>query len=46
LLRKESRGLHFTLDYQQTNDESATPTILVPEARESENPQKISLISP
>ena len=46
LLRKESRGLHFTLDYQQTNDESPTPTILVPEARESDNPQKISLISP
>jgi len=46
ILRKESRGLHFTLDYQQTNDESPSPTILVPEANESDKPQKISLISP
>ena len=46
LLRKESRGLHFTLDYQQTNDESPTPTILVPEVNEPDKPQKISLISP
>ena len=30
LKRKESRGLHFTLDYPQSNDEYLGPTILDP----------------
>ena len=46
LLRKESRGLHFTLDYQQIDDAAPSPTILTPEIIESDKPQKISLISP
>ncbi len=30
LLRKESRGLHFTLDYTDTSDEFLRPTVLIP----------------
>ena len=46
MLRKESRGLHFTLDYLQTDDESPSPTILVPDADNAEKRQRISLIAP
>ena len=46
MLRKESRGLHFTLDYQQTSDEKPAPTILIPDINVSGKPKKISLISP
>jgi len=45
-LRKESRGLHFTLDYQQTSDETPAPTILIPDINPSNEVQKIALISP
>ncbi|MDT8405385.1 L-aspartate oxidase [Sulfuriflexus sp.] len=31
MLRKESRGLHYTLDYPQTDSRAAHSTILVPE---------------
>jgi L-aspartate oxidase len=46
MARKESRGLHFTLDYQQTSDETPTPTILIPDTSLPDEAQKISLISP
>ena len=44
-LRKESRGLHFTLDYPQTNVEVPSPTILSPNVKASDQLQKISIIS-
>lgn len=46
MMRKESRGLHFTLDYQQTSDETPAPTILIPDISLPDEAQKISLISP
>jgi len=44
LQRKESRGLHFTLDYPDTNDELLKPTILTPEPGHPK-PAKVSLIT-
>ena len=31
MLRKESRGLHYTLDYPQQKESNVRPTILTPE---------------
>ncbi|MHA1598577.1 MAG: L-aspartate oxidase [Alphaproteobacteria bacterium] len=31
--RKESRGLHYTLDYPDTDNQQATPSVLVPEQK-------------
>lgn len=45
LQRKESRGLHYTLDYPDTDDKQLEPTILVPELNLSK-PAKVSLITP
>ncbi len=44
LSRKESRGLHYTLDYPETL-EKAEITVLTPEAKESQRHQKVSLLS-
>lgn len=45
LQRKESRGLHYTLDYPDTDDKQLKPTILDPEINLSK-PAKVSLITP
>ncbi len=43
LARKESRGLHFTLDYPQTSDEFLSPTILDPK-QTKQSPAKLASI--
>jgi L-aspartate oxidase len=43
LARKESRGLHFTLDYPEANDEFQTATILDPRQLK-QNPAKLASI--
>ena len=44
--RKESRGLHFTLDYPQAAEDQAYATILTPDIEGDNILQKITLISP
>ena len=43
LARKESRGLHFTLDYPQTLDDFLGPTILEP-GKLTKSPAKLASI--
>ena len=45
LQRKESRGLHYTLDYPEADDKQLGPTILEPELNLAK-PAKVSLITP
>ena len=45
LERQESRGLHFTLDYPDSNDTLLKPTILTPKIEKAKQ-AKISLITP
>ena len=44
--RKESRGLHFTLDYPESSENCRSATLLTPDTGVTDAPQKISLISP
>jgi L-aspartate oxidase len=43
LARKESRGLHFTLDYPQSNDKYLAATILDP-GQAKQSPAKLASI--
>jgi L-aspartate oxidase len=43
LSRKESRGLHFTLDYPESNDAYLAPTILDP-GQQQQSPAKLASI--
>jgi len=44
--RKESRGLHFTLDYPESSENCRSATLLTPDTGVTDAPQKVSLISP
>ena len=44
--RKESRGLHFTLDYPESSENCRSATLLTPDTGATDAPQKVSLISP
>jgi len=44
LARKESRGLHFTLDYPKSNDAYLAPTILDPGQQQLQSSAKLSSI--
>jgi len=43
LARKESRGLHFTLDYPQASNKYLGPTILDP-GQQQQSPAKLASI--